>query len=43
MRHPLAGDPLSYLTALVLVLAIWLATTHFVHALRSYQDAHRTG
>jgi len=42
-RHPFASDALSYLAVLVLFLAVWLAITHFVHALRSYQDAHRLG
>jgi hypothetical protein len=40
-RHPFGSDALFYLAVLVLFLAIWLAITHIVHALRSYRDAHR--
>jgi hypothetical protein len=40
-RHPFGSDALSYFAVLVLFLAIVLAITHFVQALRSYRDAHR--
>ena len=42
-QHPLGSDALSYFIMLILILAICLAITHFIQALRSSQDAHRLG